>query len=135
MSAAAVSSPQLAAALDYAARGWAVFPLYAASAGVCSCPKGAACTRPGKHPKTANGFKDATSDARAVTSFDWRGANVGIASGSGLAVIDIDPRHGGDESLAALEAKHGPLPSTIEVITGGGGRHLYFRTPREIPSS
>src|SRR5690606_4430697 len=46
-----------------------------------------------------------------------------------LLIIDVDPRHGGDDSLAELEAELGPLPHSWEVKTGGGGRHLYFTVP------
>jgi hypothetical protein len=61
----------------------------------------------------------------------WPTANVGIVTGtiSGLVVLDIDPRHGGDTSLAQWETEHGPLPQTITAKTGGGGRHMYFRHP------
>jgi DNA-binding MarR family transcriptional regulator len=45
--------------------------------------------------------------------------------------LDIDPRHGGAESLAALEREHGALPATVTVNTGGGGQHIYFRHPGE----
>jgi hypothetical protein len=57
--------------------------------------------------------------------------NVSIVTGalSGLVVIDVDPRHGGNESLKELESAHGALPETMESVTGGGGRHLYFRHP------
>src|SRR5262249_45455467 len=48
---------------------------------------------------------------------------------SGIVVLDIDPRNGGDDTLDELEAEHGKLPQTVEVITGGGGRHLYFQHP------
>lgn len=61
----------------------------------------------------------------------WPQANVGVVTGavSGLVVLDVDPRHGGDDSLADLEAVHGPLPPSVESLTGGGGRHLYFCHP------
>ena len=61
----------------------------------------------------------------------WPDANLGIVTGSvsGLVVLDVDPAHGGDASLDALEATHAPWPSTVESVTGGGGRHLYFRHP------
>jgi hypothetical protein len=52
--------------------------------------------------------------------------NIAIACGGGLAVLDIDPRNGGDEELAALERTHGPLPETPRVLTGGSGVHHYF---------
>lgn len=58
-------------------------------------------------------------------------ANLGIVTGSlsGILVIDVDAGHGGDESLKELVRLHGPLPPTVTAITGGGGRHLYFRHP------
>ncbi len=65
----------------------------------------------------------------------WPRANLAVVTGeiSGIIVVDIDPEHGGTESLMALEARHGALPETIESTTGGGGRHLYFAHPgREV---
>jgi hypothetical protein len=61
----------------------------------------------------------------------WPDANLSVVTGevSGLVVLDVDPRHGGEESLAGLESRHGKLPQTIESATGGGGRHLYFAHP------
>lgn len=44
-------------------------------------------------------------------------------------MVDVDPRHGGDDTLAQLEAQHGALPATVEALTGGGGRHILFRYP------
>jgi hypothetical protein len=58
-------------------------------------------------------------------------ANVCVVTGraSGVWVLDVDPRHGGDEALAALEAEHGSLPPTMTIRTPSGGRHLYWRYP------
>ncbi len=63
----------------------------------------------------------------------WPEANVGVVTGalSGLVVLDVDPDKGGEASLAELEARFGPLPPTLVVRTGGGGRHLWFRHPGE----
>lgn len=77
--------------------------------------------------------------SRATSSYDDIGsmwdlqpdANIGIATGQGLVVLDVDPRNGGDESLAKLERKLGPLPEPT-VLTGGGGRHWYFRTDHDF---
>jgi hypothetical protein len=57
--------------------------------------------------------------------------NIGIVTGerSGLVVMDVDPGHGGDDSLERIEALYGRLPSTVQAITGGGGRHIYFGHP------
>lgn len=45
---------------------------------------------------------------------------------SGIVVVDVDAQHGGLDSLREPERAHGALPPTVEAITGGGGRHLYF---------
>jgi putative DNA primase/helicase len=61
-------------------------------------------------------------------------ANVGVAAeASGLLIIDVDPRHGGHETMAELARELGGLPMTVECATGGpdGGRHLYFRAPAD----
>lgn len=103
----------------------------------CSCSK-PNCSSPGKHPfakLVPHGLRDASSNPD--TARRWFGdqqANIGIATGavSGIFVIDIDPRHDGDESLATLEAKFGPLPTTWRFLTGGDGEHIMFRHPRFI---
>jgi hypothetical protein len=61
----------------------------------------------------------------------WPDANVAIATGmeSGIFVLDIDPRHGGDKSLEMLENQYGSLPATLKSKTGNGGWHLFFRHP------
>jgi len=119
-----MSKPQnLQAALAYARLGWPVFPLRPRS----------------KRPATPNGFKDASTDEEQIAKW-WEAlpdAGVAIATGreAGLFVIDIDPRHGGDQTLATLEAQHSALPPTVESITGGGGRHLFFTYPPSNPAS
>jgi Bifunctional DNA primase/polymerase, N-terminal/Primase C terminal 1 (PriCT-1) len=63
----------------------------------------------------------------------WPDAGIGVVTGtiSGLVVIDIDVRHGGDVSLEDLERVHGRLPTTVECRSGGG-RHLYFGHPGSL---
>lgn len=106
-----------AAALAYAGYGWSVVPV-----------------KPGaKNPLVRwQEFQQRRADAGQIDQWfaRWPDANIGIVTGaiSGLAVLDVDPRHGGDDSLAAWQARNGPLPPTVEAITGGGGRHLYFAT-------
>jgi hypothetical protein len=54
---------------------------------------------------------------------------------SNIVVIDVDPRHGGKESLRSLLESLGELPGGPVARTGGGGWHLLFRHPgREVPS-
>jgi hypothetical protein len=58
----------------------------------------------------------------------WPAANLGLVTGaiSGVVVLDVDPRNGGETTMAALEAEWGALPRTWIVKTGGGGRHHWF---------
>jgi Bifunctional DNA primase/polymerase, N-terminal len=114
--------PLLDAALHYATLNLPVFP----------------CVPRGKNPAVARGFYSATTNPETIRRF-WsvRDRNVAIPTGaiSGFWVLDIDPDHCGDASIDALQAKHGMLPPTREVITGGGGRHLWFRYTGSIQSS
>jgi Bifunctional DNA primase/polymerase, N-terminal len=123
----------LAAALNYAARGWRVLPLHDVTPGVCSCRDGTACKTPGKHPRLKEWQRVASTDPGLIAGWwaGWPTANVGIATGrrSNLIVLDVDPRHGGDKQLQALIAEHEPLPDTVIVQTGGGGWHYYFACP------
>lgn len=56
-------------------------------------------------------------------------ANIAVSTGlSDVIVIDVDPRNGGDSTLANLQREHDAdfPPRTVTTITGGGGRHYYF---------
>ena len=90
-------------ALRFARRGWRVLPLHTASDGKCSCAAGQSCKHPGKHPRTRNGVKDATTDRTIIKAWwkRWPDANIGIATGqtSGIFVLDVD----GDVGKASPE--------------------------------
>jgi len=106
------------AAFDYLSRGWSVIPLHAR----------------GKRPAVRwQEYQHRLASEQEVKGwFDiWPNANLGIVTGavSGLAVLDVDPQHGGVESLQECEEVHEPLPNTVEAVTGGGGRHVYFAYP------
>ena len=120
----------LRAANAYAARGWAVFPVHRPTDAGCSCHRDD-CGNTGKHPRTINGFKDATTDPDQIAKWwsMWPLANIGIACGpSGLTVIDVDPRHGGDETFRDLEERYGEtLTETVIALTGSGGAHYLYR--------
>ena len=94
----------------------------------------------GKIPLTPHGCLDATTDLAQIEAW-WTqhpDANIAIATGAknGIFVVDIDADKGGEELIKKLEREHFAIPPTVEVITGGGGRHLYFRLPNfdEAPS-
>ena len=104
------------AALELAARGFPVFPLQPRS----------------KEPyKGSRGFLDATTDPSVIREW-WRVApesNVGLRPPATVLVVDVDPRNGGLDRLAALEAAGKSLPNTATVRTGGGGLHAYYDVP------
>ena len=106
-----------AEAVAYALMGWPVFPLR------------------GKTPfKGTRGHLDATTDP-AVAAHWWcgryRGANIGGRVPESMIMIDIDPYHGGADTLAALQEQYGQLPLTLTDFSGryDGGRHYWFRRP------
>jgi len=115
-----------------AQHGLPIFPVHEPGKNdKCSCGD-ADCDSPGKHPRTKNGFYDATTDLKQID--EWWGVfypqgNIGVPTGktTGLLVVDIDPRNGGPTDRSDIAERLGLLPETAEVITGSGGRHLYFK--------
>jgi hypothetical protein len=85
------------------------------------------------------GCLDATDDEDIIGEWDRRypAANIGLACGipSGIIVIDIDPRNGGTVSVEKFVARKQLLPSTVEVATANGGRHLYYAWQPELKNS
>src|SRR5215207_5818876 len=144
VSAPRIEGSMLEVALYYASLGWPVFPVWGSTEeGGCACRKGLDCPRPAKHPLgdlVPRGVKDATIDPDTIREWWTRRpkANIGLATGerSGLIVLDVDPDKGGFEALSALIRRHGPLPETFVVHTGGGGLHIYFSHPGvHVPNS
>ncbi len=113
----------LEAALGYAEIGLPVFPCRIRDEG----------NKKAKSPYTNNGFQNASTNAEQINCWwaNYPNAIIGMPTGkiSGLIVLDIDPRHGGDHSLQELIDKYSPLPETLTAITGGGGTHYYFKYP------
>lgn len=108
------------AAIEYAKKGFAVFPLKYRD----------------KVPLTRNGCKDATTDAAQIKAW-WQqhpNANIGLATGAvsqNVFVIDLDIDEDcgidGYHSLEDWQREHGDFPETWTAITGRGGYHLYYR--------
>lgn len=109
------NSTVLRAARAYAARRWHIFPI-----------------RPGeKTPLTGRGFKDASVDSIQIERWwtRWPDANIGLDCGrAGVVVVDVDPRHGGDEAWRKLIDEHGlEIEQTMQIDTPRGGRHFYYK--------
>lgn len=114
-----------------------VIPLHTINQkGYCTCSMGKDCESPGKHPKTKNGLKDASTDTEQIKKW-WPKesvlpSNIGIVTGgeSGLVVIDVD----GDEGFEALgnervkDLKNEAVPS----VRTGRGFHYYFKSKTPI---
>ncbi len=106
---------------NYMRRGWSIIPI-----------------RPGDKRPLVEWDQFQRRRAGEADVCDWfrtcPDAGIGIVTGavSGLVVLDVDVRHGGDAALQRLEREHGRLPTTLECRTGGGGHHLYFAHPGRL---
>ena len=141
------------AALSYATLGWRVFPCTAYDPAyrgpadmapgkrplnLCDCfarlPKKdpatgeMTCNACGViHAPRSRGVHTASTDAERITEI-WRrypDANIGIATGEGLLVVDVDSPDAAN-FLAGLEAQHARIPPTPTQQTAKG-RHYVFR--------
>ena len=112
-----IDDPALHEALAAAGRGWRAFPVDTIA----------------KRPRVDCWPSTATSNPAILRGWGgrWPGTGWGIATGaaSGVIVLDVDPRHGGEHALDELVYRYGKLPDGPEVITGWGGRHFYFQHP------
>ena len=107
-------------ALEYAKRGWPVFPIAPATKK----------PYPGSH-----GFKDAATNEILVTRMwdEHPDADIGMATGkdAGIWALDVDGTDGA-QSLTEMETEFGAIPETLEARTGSGGRHLIFLWPAAV---
>ena len=82
------------------------------------------------HPAVRDWPHRATTDHAAIELWWYMRpqSNIAIATGvgSGCFVVDVDPRHGGDETLERLERRNGRLPETVSQRTPRGGVHFFF---------
>lgn len=111
-------------ALDFAARGFHVFP----------------CEPNGKLPIIKDYPNRATRDQEQIRKwFTGTSRNIGISTtrfsdDRALVVVDVDNKSGknGDETLFALELDGYELPASLEHATPSGGRHIIYVTERPL---
>lgn len=116
----------LESALMYARNGFPVFP----------------CEERGKAPQgllAPNGYKDATTNPKVIKKWwcnghDW---NIGLVPPKGMAILDIDPRNGGEESWEKIQRRlstKGLRSEGLRAYTGGGGEHIVLNNvPERLP--
>lgn len=129
-------------AVEYAVRNWRVFPLRGKLPAIGNPhPQGSVERREckGECGSHGHGVLDATSDVRTVVSWwggRYAGANIGGRVPESMFVLDVDPRHGGDETSKAVQDAYGLLPPTLTTVSGrgDGGVHLFFRRPAGVLS-
>lgn len=116
---------KLDAALAWAERGFRVFPLQ----------------ENGKLPAFATDWRAlATMDRERIVEW-WRdpltgierGYNIGVATGAGAIVIDLDVKAGADGPASWQEI--GGTLGTLTVDTPSGGKHLYFSNDLPVSNS
>lgn len=114
-------------ALQYAARGLRVFPV----------KKG---TKGGSGGQLLRSWKDeAATDPAVISSWwnTWPDADICIATGNGLVVIDLDVKgkEDGTKSLFEWVTGNSRLPATAVVKTVSGGQHHYYYVNSTYPNS
>jgi len=109
-------------ALELARQGFYVFPSAHKKKHIKGWPK-----KTSRDPKKTKEWlgPGGTYESWKISIFTGK-----FGDGKSLVVVDIDPRHGGDETIRAIEAQHpDAFPPTREHRTAGGGSHwLYWTT-------
>ncbi len=123
-----MTSP-LELALDYAAQGLRVFPCLERDGAMPNRKHGAPYYN--QALGLVHGFQDATTDADRIRSWwlQWPGALVGMPTGAGRLVLDIDAK-GEVDGWLTLEERGWEIPADApRVRTASGGAHVVFEAP------
>lgn len=91
-----------------------------------------------KRPLLKKWQNEATTDESTIRSW-WAqhpDANIGVATGRGLVVLDFDVRDGG-KGLVALDLLDATydFPDSARVTTASGGVHVYLSTDQPVAGS
>jgi hypothetical protein len=126
------------AARAYARLGLPVLPLYhVLPDGACACrkqehaPGGSDVGRAGKHPRNKGGVPDASTHPQRVDSWwlRWPQAGIGIATGKGIDVIDIDSRVALQDIADLLSAERVPQALALARSGRSGDEGLHWVIP------
>lgn len=141
MSVSKLPSPMGQAAIQYARRGWAVFPCRERES--TAFVRGEERTFHAKAPYTGKGLKDATTHEPTILAW-WRehpDALIGLPLGeNGFFVLDFDPEIAPDTGeaytldrlKADLEKQMGcALPRSVTALTQSDGVHVWLKQPKD----
>jgi hypothetical protein len=118
----------LESALQYAQRGWHIFPCRETPGEPYQDKKGKWITPREKTPYTANGLYDATIEPAKIQRWwkKWPGALIGVNCGkSGLFVIDLDTKHDKD-GIGEFTRLGLDDVGALHSRTASGGLHIIF---------
>lgn len=118
--------------------GFRVLPIHGLVENQCSCGKshGDNLNLIGKHPVIRDWQSNSTVEPSIIDGWfaNQPGLNLAVdCAKSGVVVLDIDPRSGGDKSYETLMDRVPELADviTVETLTGDydgvRGRHIYFK--------
>jgi hypothetical protein len=131
-------TPLVDFALDYARRGWHVFPCWPGDKSPCVGNDKDAAGKP--IPKTGGLYK-ATTDQKQIRAWwqRWPNAMIGVRMGAASDVWALDPDApkretdaDGRATWAGLTAQHGAVYSHTHR-TPGGGQHILFKWDASRP--
>lgn len=108
-----------------------IFPLHDVTSGSCSCGDSTCSKNAGKHPRITDWKRESTKDFDKVFHrwwSRWPNANIGIPTGelNGIFVVDVDQQAVWENVVESLGLE---IPDTFSYLTGGDGRHYWFRYP------
>src|SRR5215831_16003755 len=116
-------------ALQYAGRGWHIFPV----------PPNSKKSYKSKANSGGRNWGATTNRTEINRDFQkWPNAGIGIVTGqlSGIFVLEIDTVKGhgrdGHAALIKLQRQHGRLPKTLMAKSPSNSLHHYFRVPKNI---
>lgn len=125
----------LKAALEYAARGLRVVPLYGLRAGGgCECRHGKDCPSAGKHPRINDWETQATINEDVLQTWwsRWPRSNVGVHMGQASNLIDLEC-DSPEAEQTLLRLFNGNIP-IVPTYQSKRGKHRLFRWRPELPN-
>jgi hypothetical protein len=112
--------------------GWTIVRLWGVEqAGVCRCPRGAACPSPGKHPVERDWGNAATSDSEQIAVAFTDRDNIGVVVGPKSGVIDVE--YDTPEGRAAVEDALKNVEFVTPTYRSGRSVHRLFKWSDEFP--